>query len=62
MGQPDAQLFTALAREAEWRMGDFNPQELANRAWAFVMLGHPDVQLFMVSARNAERCVGDFNP
>ena len=29
-GQPDAQLFTALARTAERRVGEFNTQELAN--------------------------------
>ena len=36
LGQADAQLFTALAREAEQHLGDFNPQELANTAFAFV--------------------------
>ena len=30
VSHPDAQLFTALARVAEPRMGDFEPQGLAN--------------------------------
>ena len=30
--------FTALAKEAEQRLGDFNPQDLANTAWAFATL------------------------
>ena len=46
---------------AEWRVGDFNAQELANTAWAFAKAGQPDAQLFMALARAAERRVGDFN-
>ena len=60
--QSDAQLFKALAREVEQRVGDFNQQNLANTAWAFATLGHSDVQLFTALAREAERRVGDFNP
>ena len=33
-GQSDAQLFKELARAAEWRVGDFSSQQLANTAWA----------------------------
>ena len=33
--QQDAQLFAALARVAELRLGDFNVQELANTVLAF---------------------------
>ena len=62
LGQADAQLFTALAKEAEQRLGDFNPQVLANTAWAFATLGQADAQLFTALAREAERRVGDFNP
>ena len=32
--QSDAQLFAALGRTAERRLGDFNVQHLANTAWA----------------------------
>ena len=56
------QLFTVLAREAEHRVGDFNPQNLANTEWAFATLGQPDAQLFTSLAREAARCMGDFNP
>ena len=38
-GQLDAQLFMALARMAERRVGEFNAQNLANTAWAFAMVG-----------------------
>ena len=55
----DAQLFMALAREAERCMGDFKPQDLANTAWAFATLGQVEAHLFMVLAREAERRVGD---
>ena len=61
LGQPNAQLFTTLAREAERRVGNFNPQNLANTAWAFATLGQPDSQLFSALAREAERRVGNFN-
>ena len=62
LGQADAQLFTALAKEAEQRLGDFNPQVLANTAWAFATLGQADAQLFTALAREAEQHLGDFNP
>ena len=62
MGQADAQLFMALAGEAERRVGDLNLQGLANTAWAFLTLHHADAQLFMALARETERRVGDFNP
>ena len=62
VGQPDAPLFTALAREAERHLRDFKPQNLANTAWAFATLGQPDAPLFTALAREAERRVRDFNP
>ena len=40
-------LFAALAGAAEQHVGDFNPQDLANTAWAFATAGQPDEQLFM---------------
>ena len=60
MGQVDAQLLTALAREAERRLDDFNPQELANTAWSFATASHQDAQLFAALARVAELRLGDF--
>ena len=42
--QSDAQLFAALARAAERRLGDFNVQELANTAWAFATASQSDAQ------------------
>ena len=56
----DAQLFTALAREAERRVGNFNAQDLANTAWAFATAGHSDASLFKALARAAERHMGNF--
>ena len=38
-----AELFTALARAAEPRIGNFKAQELANTAWAFPTTGQSDV-------------------
>ena len=52
-GQSDAQLFTALAREAEWHVRDFKAQNLANTAWAFATVGKSDAQLFTALAREA---------
>ena len=60
-GQEDASLFAALSTAAEWRMGDFNPQELANTAWAFATAGQNDALLFAALATAAERRMGDFN-
>ena len=40
-GADDIQLFMALAREAERRVGNVDPQERANTAWAFATLEQP---------------------
>ena len=40
--QQDAQLFAALARAAELRLGDFNMQGLANTAWALATVSQAD--------------------
>ena len=45
--ESDAQLFAALARASERRLGDFNVQELANTAWAFATAGQSDVEFFI---------------
>ena len=39
-----------LAMEAERRLGDFKPQELANTAWAFATLRHADNYNALISA------------
>ena len=54
-------LMAALARSMERRLGDCNPQELANTAWAFAKAGHPDPALFTAVAGAAERRLGSFN-
>ena len=56
------QLFAALARVAERRVGDFKPQALANTAWAFATVGQLDAHLFTALARAAERHMGNFKP
>ena len=58
--QPDALLFTALARVAEWSVSEFNEQKLANIAWSFAMTCESVVQLFRALARVAEQRVADF--
>ena len=50
-----------MAVVAELKMGDFNPQNLANTACAFATADQADVQLFMALARCAVRRTGDFN-
>ena len=57
----DQKLATALARAAEHRLGEFNPQELANTAWAFAKLRHLHEKLATALARAAERRVGELN-
>ena len=51
-----------LAKEAEQRMGNFIPQELANTAWAFATVSELDAALFTALAREAERRAGHFIP
>ena len=59
--QLDAKLFTPLARPAEQRLSEFNPQELANTAWAFATVKQSDEKLFTALARAAEQRVSEFN-
>ena len=54
-------LITALSTAAEWRMGEFNAQELANTAWAFATAGEEDASLFAALATAAEHHMDDFN-
>ena len=71
MAHADAQLFMALAREAEHRLGNFNPQDLAlhnrhnaqdlaNTLWAFAIMGRQDAPLFATLAQLVEQCVDNF--
>ena len=50
-----------MARAAERRLSEFNPQELANTAWAFATVNHRDEKLFAALASAAERQLSDFN-
>ena len=61
MGQADVQLFTALARVTEWRISDFNEQELTNTAWAFAESEQLDAQLFTALARAVNKSVTHFD-
>ena len=58
----DEKLLAALARAAEKRLSDFNPQEVANTAWAFATVNYRDEKLFAALARAAERRLSDFKP
>jgi hypothetical protein len=55
------ELFTALARASECRVGEFTTQELANTAWAFATVGRSDPSLFLALAKNAVKRVNTFN-
>ena len=58
-GQSDAQLFTALARAAQQRMGAFNAQELGNIALVIPIVSESRVLMFMPGAlSNADRELG----
>ena len=56
MGQQDEQLFKAVAKIAERRLGQFDAQDIANMAWALAVatVGQQDEQLFKALARVAE--------
>lgn len=53
LGRLDVQLSMALAREAEQRMCDFTPDNMADIAWAFAMMGQLHAKLFTKIARVA---------
>ena len=61
MGHKEGRLFKALAAAAEQLMRNFNPQALANTAWAFATVGHKGKQLFTALAVAAERRMRDFS-
>ena len=54
-------LFAALAKQAKQRLGEFNAQEFANTAWAFVTVGRLDEMLFAALAKQAKQRLGEFN-
>ena len=58
----DEQLFTKLANAAKQRLGNFNPQDLYNTAWAFAAADYVHEQLFTELANAAKQRLGNFNP
>ena len=50
-----------LARAAKRRLSDFNPQDVANTAWASATAKYRDEKLFAALARAVER-LSEFNP
>ena len=55
------ELFAAISKEGEWRLDEFNAQDLANTGWAFATVGQQDEQLFKALAKMAERRLDQFN-
>ena len=49
-----------MATAAEQRIGDFNPQGLANMAWACAAAGHKHALLFAALGTAAEWHIGAF--
>ena len=62
MDQTDEKLFAALGRVAEWRVSEFNAQNLANIAWAFTEMGSPSKVLLTVLAPAVRWRVDELNP
>ena len=61
-GQEAEALFAALATAATQRLGEFNPQEIANNVWAFGMGSLWDEALFAAFAMAAVPHLSEFNP
>ena len=59
-----SELFKAISAEVvRRRLGDSNPQDLSNTAWAFASAGHASFELFhVISAELVLRGLGDFKP
>ena len=55
---PWPELWTAIAQEAQGRVGEFKAQELSNTAWAFATAGHKAPDLFEAIAQEAHGWVG----
>ena len=54
-------LFPVLARAAERRLSEFNPQEVANMAWAFATVNRRDEELFAALRIAAEQRLSESN-
>ena len=61
MNYRDEKLFAALAIAAERRLNKFNPQDVANTAWAFATVSYRDEKLFAALAIAAARRLSEFN-
>ncbi len=59
---PWPELWTAIAQEAQGRVGEFKEQHLSNTAWAFATAGHKAPALFEAIAQQAQGRVGEFVP
>ena len=62
MNYRDEHIFAALAIAAERQPSEFNPQEVANTAWAFATVNYGDEKLITVLAITAERRLRALNP
>ena len=50
MAQPLGMLFTVFTKAAEQRLSGFQPQHVANTAWAFATVNYRDGKLFAAMA------------
>ncbi|KAJ1616989.1 hypothetical protein T492DRAFT_1103190 [Pavlovales sp. CCMP2436] len=60
--EPASATMCLLGAEAVPRIGEFEPQGLANTAWAFATMGTPAPQLFVAIARESEQRIASFKP
>jgi len=60
--QRTSELLDELARASAASIGKFNPQELANTAWAFATVGHASPALFEAVSRASVASIGQFTP
>ena len=51
--------FKSLATATEWCADAFNPQNVANAAWAYATAAQLDAMLLAALAGVVERCFGD---
>eukprot|EP00965_Chrysotila_dentata_P084781 2798510-Pleurochrysis_carterae.AAC.1 len=56
--QRKSELLDELARASAASIGKFNPQELANTAWAFATVGHESPALFEALSRASVASIG----
>eukprot|EP00965_Chrysotila_dentata_P066696 2208205-Pleurochrysis_carterae.AAC.1 len=60
--QRSVKLLGVLAHTSAGSIGQFNPQELANTAWAYATVGHASPALFEAVSRASMASIGQFNP